>query len=90
MTNGRMAGRISTSHGLRTTREIVRDAASARANYLWALFRARDQHALVVARDLAGRDAAAHAQVDIAAEKLGVRLASADGSEHNHGNGGAR
>jgi hypothetical protein len=65
--------------------------ASARANYLFALFRARDQRsldgvlqALVVARDLAGRDAVAHARV--AAEELGVRLASADGPEHNHGN----
>jgi hypothetical protein len=87
--------------------------ASARANYLWALFRARDQRsldgvlqaadafsrlgdasvvrqALVVARDLAGRDPAAHARIDIAAEELGVRLASADGPEHNHGNGGLR
>ena len=74
--------------------------ASARANYLFALFRARDQRsldgvlqaaeafsrlgdgsvvrqALVVARDLAGRDPVAHARVDIAAEKLGARLASA-------------
>jgi len=75
--------------------------ASARANYLFALFRARDQRsldgvlqaaaafsrlgdasvvrqALVVARDLAGRDAVAHARVDIAADELGARLASAD------------
>ena len=81
--------------------------ASARASYLFALFRARDQRsldgvlqaadafsrlgdasvvrqALVVARDLAGRDAVAHARVDIAAQELGVRLASADGPQHNH------
>ena len=87
--------------------------ASARSNYLWALFRARDQRsldgvlqaadafsrlgdasvvqqALVVARDLAGRDEVAHARVDIAAEKLGVRLASADGPAHNRGNEGVR
>ena len=87
--------------------------ASARANYLSALFRARNQRsldgvlqaadafsrlgdasvvrqALVVARDLAGRDPVAHARVDLAAEELGVRLASADGLEHNHGNGGVR
>ena len=96
--------------------ERVRDAgqgASARANYLFALFRARDQgsldgvlqaadafsrlgdasvvrQALVVARDLAGGDPVAHARVDIAAEELGVRLASADGPEHSHGNGGCR
>ena len=76
--------------------------ASARANYLFALFRARDQRsldgvlqaadafsrlgdasvvrqALVVARDLAGRDAVAHARVDIAVTELGVRVASANG-----------
>lgn len=87
--------------------------ASARANYLFALFRARDQRsldgvlqaanafsrlgdasvvrqALVVARDVAGRDPVAHARIDIAAEELDVRLASADGPEHNHGNGGLR
>jgi hypothetical protein len=87
--------------------------ASARANYLFALFLARDQrsldgvlqaadafsrlgdasvvrHALVVARDLAGRDPVAHARIDIAAEEIGVRLASADGSGHNHKNGGFR
>jgi hypothetical protein len=87
--------------------------ATARANYLFALFRARDQRsldgvlhaadafsrlgdasvvrqALAVARDLAGRDPVAHARVDIAAEELGVRLASADGPEHNDGNGGFR
>ena len=87
--------------------------ASARANYLSALFRARDQRsldgvlqaadafsrlgdasvvrqALVVARDLAGRDPVAQARVDIAAEELGVRLASADGPLHDHGNGGSK
>ena len=87
--------------------------ASARANYLSALFRARDQRSLdgvlqaahafsrlgdasvvrqtlVVARDLAGRDPVAHARVDIAAEELGARLASADGPEHNHGSGGVK
>ena len=87
--------------------------AHARENYLFALFRARDQRsldgvlqaadafsrlgdasvvrqALVVARDLAGRDPVAHARVDIAAEELGVRLASAAGPEHSHGNGGFR
>jgi hypothetical protein len=87
--------------------------ASARENFLFALFRARDQRsldgvlqaadafsrlgdasvvrqALVVARDLAGRDPVAHARVDVAAEELGVRLASADGPEHNNGNGRLR
>jgi hypothetical protein len=48
------------------------------------------RQALVVARDLAGRDPVAQARVDTAAEKLGVRLASADGPEHNHGNGGSK
>ena len=48
------------------------------------------RQALVVARDLAGRDPVAHARVDIAAEELGARLASADGPEHNHGNGAFR
>ena len=87
--------------------------ANARANYLSALFRARDQRsldgvlqaadafsrlgdasvvrqALVVARDVAGRDPVAHARVDIAAEELGARLASADGPEHNDGSGAFR
>jgi len=91
---------------------VMLGKASARANYLSALFRARDQRsldgvlqaadafsrlgdasvvrqALVVARDVAGRDPAAHARVDIAAEEIRIRSASADGPAHNQGSGGA-
>ena len=87
--------------------------ASARANYLSALLRAREQRsldgvlaaaaafsrlgdasvvrqALVVARELAGRDPLARERVDLAAGELAVRLASADGPAHTHGQGGVR